>query len=1103
MKKFFRRNSSKKTRTPISASTSDIAAASDANLDVTLKVPKQSGSRASSISLNEGVNPYAYPSIKEKNLKDIFKAVWADDFVKVRNILAKNKSKFDVKDSEKRTPLHLASVKGSQAIMQLLLQKNPDINAVDSHGATPLIKAIQNRHETVVTMLLASKADTELLDSAGMGAIHYATRINWLAGVKSLLKKKANVDLIDSEGNTALHIAADCNCSQICEVLLSNRANVDAQNNHGITSLMVASEQGYEDFVTSLVEGGHADINLKDAEGWTAYDKAQIKAYTSIQKYLKRKERELQGITPSVDDDYEDEDDVEAEGDEADVGGDENNEEDVSQRSQQEGQELSNGGKRRGEAADSWFGDDSDNPPEEDGETAPVLRPSDENQNADDSPRPSNNQLSPRPLSDVGSFDDDSSLSLNFGNNPKKSKPVTQVTANGEGKDIPKAAEEPSENKPAVAVDVHSSSPVKKGIGRVISELEDDSRWDSDTDLKSHSADVLPDDQEKNGNVSAAKNDTMRNENAEDVQKTDMIVDVKGARSDGDIVSLGTEKLTASLLAPNNKDDAGDYPRSSYFDSSEDEQEALEELQQQKLKEAQLKSGGVVAAKVDESDDDTFGSTDLDMSAPKDVQKKVDETDNAYQLPTLSPMYGSYGLADDMEDNWDSDLSERQPQTEETNMNVQASNVLESTPEGILRPPSISPFDSEDELDSPNPQNVQDVGTKAAKEDMQEAAKKLQIELNGGLENNSMFGRSSPDSTFGSTEQSDNENDGSKSGTIKRVEPKATGGLGFNIIGAANAPNIPDEKDNIEKESQKDLNELNNNLIGGGGQYANADDEVDDDDDVDQTETTGSWLVDKNKKDKQNIDKPLDAEEPELQVVLEDSLVNVDVLPNNIEASVDVFGSDPDHKDEFDSDGLESDDEIENGFKAGMGIPTHAPTSVAVVPSGEGGGDRIPSTPLPSKNVEQSEKKPDQRKSVDIMDLMDGSALEPKNTAAKFTPSLERHEFKPETVGNGGDINEQLETSANDVTITSEEDDEVEGQVSASQNYNTPRLLDLKKKVSSSSGLVELKNQFREQNRVLEQERVDKQQTEKRAKAFEQQVETLNAYVKSSLVVAL
>ena len=102
MKKFFRRNSSKKTRTPISASTSDIAAASDANLDVTLKVPKQSGSRASSISLNEGVNPYAYPSIKEKNLKDIFKAVWADDFVKVRNILAKNKSKFDVKDSEKR-----------------------------------------------------------------------------------------------------------------------------------------------------------------------------------------------------------------------------------------------------------------------------------------------------------------------------------------------------------------------------------------------------------------------------------------------------------------------------------------------------------------------------------------------------------------------------------------------------------------------------------------------------------------------------------------------------------------------------------------------------------------------------------------------------------------------------------------------------------------------------------------------------------------------------------------------------------------------------------------------------------------------------------------
>ena len=81
------------------------------------------------------------------------------------------------------------------------------------------------------------------------------------------------------------------------------------------TPLIIASENGVEDVVHVLVDGGHADLLCKDSEGWTAYDRAEMNAHTSIKKYLGRKEREIQGrsIRDSMDaeSDHVNEDDEE------------------------------------------------------------------------------------------------------------------------------------------------------------------------------------------------------------------------------------------------------------------------------------------------------------------------------------------------------------------------------------------------------------------------------------------------------------------------------------------------------------------------------------------------------------------------------------------------------------------------------------------------------------------------------------------------------------------------------------------------------------------------------------------------------------------------
>ena len=97
--KFFKRGSKKSEPSQISASvsTQDVSSTGHEAKATT------SEKRGSALSLSESsLHSYAYPSIREKDLKDIFKAVWTEDYSKTRNILSKNKSKVDSQDSEKR-----------------------------------------------------------------------------------------------------------------------------------------------------------------------------------------------------------------------------------------------------------------------------------------------------------------------------------------------------------------------------------------------------------------------------------------------------------------------------------------------------------------------------------------------------------------------------------------------------------------------------------------------------------------------------------------------------------------------------------------------------------------------------------------------------------------------------------------------------------------------------------------------------------------------------------------------------------------------------------------------------------------------------------------
>ena len=95
--KFFKRN--KKNvgvagNANMSISSSDSVPATIPSGDSNVKIGSRGSIASSTNSLSgSSYSSYLYPHIKEKNLKDIFKAVWTENFIQTKNILAKSKNK--------------------------------------------------------------------------------------------------------------------------------------------------------------------------------------------------------------------------------------------------------------------------------------------------------------------------------------------------------------------------------------------------------------------------------------------------------------------------------------------------------------------------------------------------------------------------------------------------------------------------------------------------------------------------------------------------------------------------------------------------------------------------------------------------------------------------------------------------------------------------------------------------------------------------------------------------------------------------------------------------------------------------------------------------
>lgn len=204
-------------------------------------------------------------------------------------IRMKNRSGFD--------PLHVAASQGHRAIVQILLDHDPELSkTVGQSNATPLISAATRGHVAVVHELLSK--DPSLLEmprSNGKNALHLAARQGHVEIVRALLEKDPQLARrTDKKGQTALHMAVKGVSREVVKLLLqADAAIVMLPDRFGNTALHVATRKKRAEIVNELLCLRDTNVNALTRDHKTAVDIAEglplSEESTEIKDVLARK----------------------------------------------------------------------------------------------------------------------------------------------------------------------------------------------------------------------------------------------------------------------------------------------------------------------------------------------------------------------------------------------------------------------------------------------------------------------------------------------------------------------------------------------------------------------------------------------------------------------------------------------------------------------------------------------------------------------------------------------------------------------------------------------------------------------------------------------
>jgi ankyrin repeat protein len=186
---------------------------------------------------------------------------------------------------DKLTPLHLASERGYEDVVHLLLEHGANTTVQNLYGQTPLHLASRSKQEKVARSLLDRGADVTAQENGGWTPLHWASVYGHEDIGRLLLEHGADATSQDNNGMAPLHQASRHRHEDFARLLLEHGADATSQEKGGWTPLHLASQNRLEDIARLLLEHG-ANATAQDKKGWTSLHRASLSGHENIARLL-------------------------------------------------------------------------------------------------------------------------------------------------------------------------------------------------------------------------------------------------------------------------------------------------------------------------------------------------------------------------------------------------------------------------------------------------------------------------------------------------------------------------------------------------------------------------------------------------------------------------------------------------------------------------------------------------------------------------------------------------------------------------------------------------------------------------------------------------
>lgn len=159
-----------------------------------------------------------------------------------------------------------------------------------------MISASVKDSDAIIDLLLARGADINQTNNQSQTALHFIASKNNIDLARKLLSpdmkpKPASVRVKDKRGQYPLHRAAAIGSVPMINLLLQHKSPINASDNAGYTPLHHAVAEGHGHAAVALLKAG-AETDKKDMDGYLALDLAPDK---DVRRFIE-KEAEKDGI---------------------------------------------------------------------------------------------------------------------------------------------------------------------------------------------------------------------------------------------------------------------------------------------------------------------------------------------------------------------------------------------------------------------------------------------------------------------------------------------------------------------------------------------------------------------------------------------------------------------------------------------------------------------------------------------------------------------------------------------------------------------------------------------------------------------------------------